>query len=500
MPFKPFHKIAFIVAIILYGIVAWVGTGYYHADEQFQIIEFAGLKLGFNEATDLAWEYEAGIRPALQPAIAYVAVKILNIFTENPYLQAFLLRLLTGLMALIAIRRFILATESKFHGKYKKLYVLTSYFLWFLPLIFTRFSSEAWSGILLILAISEIIKHPKINTKSFIKIGCLLGFAFLFRYQSAFVSIGLLGWLIFIQKERIITLLKTICVILSCVALGILVDSWFYEEFIVTAWNYFDYNIIQDVASTFGTKHFLWYFYAIIKYTFLPIGVLIGLAFLYALIERPKSIYLWGFLPLFIVHSLIPHKEIRFLFPVIFLVAPILTHFVSSVLINLSTLYKPQWKVIPIATITITIIAIATNVIGIVAITSKTAGESLVHTGQYIYRNYNESGATLYQTYHGKPYAPFKIPLNFYRQNNITTIGIDSICHFQDDFKLPDSAALVSFSAKDRPNFSCFENHPNLKFTKLTQSWPDWLEKLNTFYPMYEDSEQAYLYKIESKR
>ena len=45
-----FYKGIIALAIVIYGITAWNSHGYYHADEHYQIIEFAGEKLGTHDA------------------------------------------------------------------------------------------------------------------------------------------------------------------------------------------------------------------------------------------------------------------------------------------------------------------------------------------------------------------------------------------------------------------------------------------------------------------
>ncbi|WP_106831233.1 hypothetical protein [Parabacteroides pacaensis] len=44
--------------LVIYFLIAIHSSGYYHPDEHFQIIEFAGLKAGWNQAADLPWENE----------------------------------------------------------------------------------------------------------------------------------------------------------------------------------------------------------------------------------------------------------------------------------------------------------------------------------------------------------------------------------------------------------------------------------------------------------
>jgi hypothetical protein len=70
-------------------------VGYHNPDEYFQITEFASYKLGITPAANLAWEFNAGIRPALQPAMIYGLCKLTNL--SNPVMVSFLLRLVSAL-------------------------------------------------------------------------------------------------------------------------------------------------------------------------------------------------------------------------------------------------------------------------------------------------------------------------------------------------------------------------------------------------------------------
>ncbi len=64
----------------MYSLIPLFNLGYYHADEHFQIIEFSGLKLGFNEKHHLTWEFHNQIRSSIQPFISYVIISICNLF------------------------------------------------------------------------------------------------------------------------------------------------------------------------------------------------------------------------------------------------------------------------------------------------------------------------------------------------------------------------------------------------------------------------------------
>jgi phosphatidylinositol glycan class B len=65
----------------IYLLTAIHSNGFHHPDEHYQIVELAGLKGGWNTGANLTWEYDAQIRPALQPMIALGATIVFNIKT-----------------------------------------------------------------------------------------------------------------------------------------------------------------------------------------------------------------------------------------------------------------------------------------------------------------------------------------------------------------------------------------------------------------------------------
>ncbi|MDR3355642.1 MAG: hypothetical protein LBO04_00430 [Spirochaetaceae bacterium] len=55
----------------------------YHPYEYFQAIEFANYKLGSTDKSELAWEFNARMRPWLQPSIYYVLIKTFKFLGVN---------------------------------------------------------------------------------------------------------------------------------------------------------------------------------------------------------------------------------------------------------------------------------------------------------------------------------------------------------------------------------------------------------------------------------
>ena len=175
----------------MYSVIAWCADGYFHPDEHYQLIEFSGLKTGHTLEEDLAWEYKEQMRPTLQPWITYFVLSTSQYFTHDPFIQIFFLRWLTAILAIIAIRYFIKQSLFEIENSLHPVYILTFYFLWFIPLIFTRFSSESWSTIALIFAMSISISQKKLTPKNAIILGSIIGIAFLLRFQTGVIGISI---------------------------------------------------------------------------------------------------------------------------------------------------------------------------------------------------------------------------------------------------------------------------------------------------------------------
>ena len=101
------------IALLLYIITAYFSAGHNAPDEYYQILEFAAYKLGFGNPQFLMWEYHAQMRPALQTLIVCGVYKSLaSLSIINPFITAFVSRLLSGLLSLLAMYVFILEINA----------------------------------------------------------------------------------------------------------------------------------------------------------------------------------------------------------------------------------------------------------------------------------------------------------------------------------------------------------------------------------------------------
>jgi phosphatidylinositol glycan class B len=409
-----FYKLIFFIALIWYVITAYFSIGYIHADEHYQIIEFAGYIDHTNQPKDLAWEFERQIRPATQPVIAFLIFKTCNLLSiNNPYDKAFVLRLVTAFLAVFIIYFFTQSAKTYVDKKHQKLFLVLSYFIWFLPFINIRFSSETWSGLFFLLATAFVIKKEKRNLH-FLLIGLLLGFSFLLRYQIAIAILGLGLWLLFIKKEKIKNMLLMVSAGLLVMLSGYFLDSWFYGKSVITFWNYLDVNLIEGIAASFSTRPWYHYVLFIIYYSLPPIGFVLLASFGIVTYKNPKNIFIWIVLPFVIIHSIIAHKELRFLFPII--------NFIPIVLIltiqyfNWDQLFT-KWKWLSKSVI---IGLFLLNLLALLVSNLIPAGlSSRVKISKIISKIEKDKPINLYSFHNSNPYKPWGLPTHFYMENRI---------------------------------------------------------------------------------
>lgn len=119
-------------------------------------------------------------------------------------------------------------------------------------------------------------------------------------------------------QTPVLSFLKLCCMILipvgtAVLSLSVLVDRFFYGEFVIPQINFFVFNVFNDYGAMYGSHPWYWYFshgLPIIAGTTLPFAI-VGAY----LSERLTLFYLLVWV--LFAHSFVSHKEFRFIFPVL---------------------------------------------------------------------------------------------------------------------------------------------------------------------------------------
>jgi len=321
-----------IVAAVLLTLCCWNALGFLQGDEHFQILEFAAHKQGNVDAEDLPWEFEERMRPATQPAIAWVFYGLFDVFGgAHPYWLAFFLRLLSaGFFVGVAVLLFRRYSPQLPSDRLIKWFALILLFNWASIYSGIRFSGENWSGMALA---AGFLLYPMAGEKSAehyftpgksatssapaFYAGLLFGISFLFRYQMALAVVGFGAWLLFMEREKWQRIGLLILGGLTAVAIGTVLDHWLYGEWVIAPWHYLEQNLVAGKAADFGTLPWYGYFQKIFERGVPPLSLIYLGASLWFLWRYRRDPISWTIFPFFVVHCLLSRKDVRFMYPLL---------------------------------------------------------------------------------------------------------------------------------------------------------------------------------------
>lgn len=442
--FTTFDRRVFAVAVVVYLCAAWFSTGFHAADEHYQVIAFAEAKLGNQPLDEMPWEFDARIRSAFLPTLCIGVFKVSSaVGLNDPFAMSFLLRFITALFALYAIRRFVGALRHNLLPAQWKPFLLLSFFLWFLPFIGVRFAGETWSGLFILLALAALIS-PKPRTARYFQCGLFLGLAFLCRPPTLFMALGIVLWLVLVKRERARSILYLVLGIAVMMLAGIALDSWYYNEPTITAWNY----LRQGITGT-GDQRFIsyawWYYPAwLIKYTIPPFGLAILAAFATLLAFRPKHILVWVIVPILLLHLALAHKDLRFLYPIAFLL-PVLLVQAWSVWVERKVL-KPT----PSRTIMFILGAVVViNLLALLVVITSPAGSGRTRLAALVRSRYSGEAVRLNYVADSTTVWDIRIPC-FYLPPTASDTLIDAPCS-----PMSRISGTIELLVTDQPGTAC---------------------------------------------
>ena len=482
-----------IFSLVTHLVCAWFINWIYHADELFQILEFGGYKLGFIPAQSLPWEFPARIRPALQPAMVYAVGKLTG-NPVDPILTAFILRMfatIIGWLSLTFITLISLNWVKTVESKRVLIYGYAS--LWFLPYIHANFSSESLSGSLFFAGLGCVwmadnlpqrrkarpalpfgrgTKEASEDKKEILWLvgaGFLLGLAFVSRVQTGFLIAGLMFWCIILHRFSFKKIVFIFIPAALAVAIGFVIDSWFYGEWVNTAWNYYKANIIQGIANNYGV--FPWWDYLLWSFDIMipPLGLIVIVGVLYAMTRFPKNIVIVSIIPFVFIHFIISHKESRFLFPLIDAV-PVCLALTYS---HFQRVFDKRRKL----SIALGKLFVGFNVMCI-AVLLLQPQQKPYDLYKVVHDKYWNSSAYMFCT-SDDPYSFIGLVVNYYKPDNFTFYtklrdkNIDSLMAKTNTGTHP----VLMFFDRENDEHTFIKRHPEAK--RIYTSIPDWMYWVN---------------------
>lgn len=318
-------KISLVLAVFM-TVCAWFSIGFHQLDEYAMITEFASAKLGTTDPKTLSWEYASKIRPWLHPAINVMIVRVAEtIGIGDRFVQAFFFRFAAGMISWAAILLLMLSFPKLGVPEDKR--KTAAWFLsllFFTPYLMVRPSSEMMAAAFLTASVAVLFlggenetsgSKKKISLSHVFLAGILMGFAFVFRYQTGAVALGIGAWLLFQTRPGFRNFIFFSLALIPPIVLGFWIDRWGYGQWTATPWNYFYENLVKGVAASMGTKPFYAFFYLTAQGPFAPLIFIVMLGTFFFWIRFPSHLLTWAGLPFFLLHSAIAHKEPRFMFP-----------------------------------------------------------------------------------------------------------------------------------------------------------------------------------------
>lgn len=483
MSLPHFHRKVFLAAVLVHLITAWFSKGYHSADEHFQIVAFAQWKLGELPAEHLPWEFEERIRSSIQPWIATGVFRMASALgADDPFSKAFLLRLLTALLSLITVRAFVNAMLVSVQETLKRTFILLSYFLWFLPFLHVRFAGEAWASICLLQGL--IVLHrsdqnaswPWLTGVWFTLVACL-------RPGLLPAVAGIALWMLVIRKPKLVVIGKAVLASSIVLLLTYGLDTLFYDRSTFSFGLYLDANFPSHPGHGFDA--FPWWYYApwIVKYCIPPIGASMLVCFVLFVRHHPRSAITWCTVPLLIVLSIVPHKELRFLYGIADLVPLVVAVGLGSIL----HLFSGSWMRIAAWFVGATIVA--ANMLGLVMVMTRPAGEGRVVIAEELFRS---APPGIRIGYLIDPPEAWRITMPaFYHPPESEEVIIDPM--------KPDLAGGLDFIVAHPGEAPAAADQLDMSLDELERTEPPWADQLMRWYTWDEGPVPWALYRVKGK-
>lgn len=445
-----------LVSIALHLIAAYFSTGFHHFDEHFQITEFVNLKLGGTSGADLPWEFREQIRPWFQPFVYFHIYKVFNFLgLENPFAHVFIWRLLTGLFGVFALVSFRPVLKDWF--KEDKFYVLAWAFLnlsWFVPYIQVRTSSESIGISFFLLGMSQFLRADK-KRNGFLA-GLFFGLSYLARFQMALPVAILWFWGVFFRKVKINTLVLSACAILLMIGMGVAFDYWGYGNWTFSLWHYFRTNFLEGIMSNVKQYPPYWYIRWALLRGIPPVSLPLIIVTFWGWWKYKSHPLTWATIPLFLFHSAVGHKELRYIYPVIILAPVYLVFFIQSY----QTFFEKSWVK------KLSKFLIALNFIILIGSCLKPANPS-VNFYKFVWSHPEIKSL---QALHESPYTMLGLKLKFYKPEGFQ----DSVVQKIDESKFNEGSYIFFNRGHHFFEWSKKENC-ELKYL----SYPEWTLNYN---------------------
>ncbi|XP_061737648.1 GPI mannosyltransferase 3 isoform X1 [Nerophis ophidion] len=283
-------------------------------DEYWQSLEVAHHMVF--DYGHLTWEWKAGLRGFTYPFIFAFIYKLLYFINcDSVYLLIWLPRVFQALLAAFADFKFFFLMRTLEGGQVAKWMAFCQLCSWFTWFCCTRTLSNSMETSITCMALSyfPLSASQKHSSKTYLT---LVALAIIVRPTALIVWVPLLIYH-FWQEENKLRLIAHdyIPIGASTVVISIVIDCIFYGKWTFVQFNFLKFNVFHGVADFYGSHPWHWYFtqgFVVVMGPHLPF-------FLHGccLAFRRYKILLVTISWTIGVYSVLPHKEFRFIYPVL---------------------------------------------------------------------------------------------------------------------------------------------------------------------------------------
>ncbi|MFI5183345.1 MAG: hypothetical protein ACHQNV_03020 [Vicinamibacteria bacterium] len=464
------------LSLALITVAAIQSDGFHHPDEYFQTLEFAGAKLGRTPLQDLPWEYTARIRSWLQPGLYYALANAwAAIGVEDPFAWTLSFRLLSGFLGWLAVLSLVLCVPRWFPGEEaRRVAVRVLCLAWFVPYLAVRTSSESLAASCLTLALSLLVLTPagSATTSRDTRVptalaGVLFGLAFEFRFAVGIAAAGAIAWAAFVARIPLRRLSWLVAGVAVVVLLVLGIDRWGYGEWVFPPHEYLFVNLVEGAAAQrFGSLP--WYGYASIatEGPAAPLVLILMAVTVVAWLRRPLHLLTWATAPFVVVHVLVAHKELRFLFPMATLSLVLAVLAFAPLGDRWDRRLRPLWEARrhPVARVVVGLNLVA------LAVFCLTPTQPQIGFQRFVWQHHPKH----FEGYLLTPFSPWvaaELPMHFYRPEELHLHPVASVTEVE-ALGLPRFLLITgSFDAPEPPASA-------YRCTPLYVSLPYWLREV----------------------
>lgn len=283
-------------------------------DEYWQSLEVSH-QMVFNYGY-LTWEWKEGIRGFTYPLFFAFIYKILYFINyDTVYLLIWIPRIIQALFAAFADVKFfflIRTLESRDVAKWTFFCHMCSWFSWYCC---TRTLTNSMETTITCLALSyyPLPGSKTHNSKIYLS---LVALAVVVRPTALIVWFPLLVYHFWLEDNKLRLITHSLMPIGAlAVVISTVIDCIFYEKWTMVQFNFLKFNVFHSVADFYGSHPWHWYLtqgFAVVIGPHLPL-FLHGCSLAFKRYKILLAVVVWTI----VVYSLLPHKEFRFIYPVL---------------------------------------------------------------------------------------------------------------------------------------------------------------------------------------